>query len=72
MGDSDKFVKSPPRIANSSEHICPNCKGKTIFEIEVDVNHPQLRSESKQVGRYLGCAACPYASPMIMTAAVVS
>jgi hypothetical protein len=41
----------------------------TVFPLEVDVEHPNLNSEGgRGVGTYLGCAACPWAGPMVMTA----
>jgi hypothetical protein len=47
---------------------CPNCGGLTLFTINVDVKLKRLHG-GRGTGCYLGCAACPYASPMICTAA---
>lgn len=60
---------SPPRIvAPVEKEACPHCKGVTLFEIEIDVAVALLKHGGIGVGRYLGCAACPYASPMFIAA----
>lgn len=48
---------------------CPRCQCKTLFEIEVDVEDSRLRG-GKGVGLYIGCPACPWASPMLNRAVV--
>lgn len=53
--------------AIAAEGGCPHCGCTTIFEIEVEVTMPQLKG-GKGVGRYLGCPACPWASPMLTVA----
>lgn len=55
------------RTAPSSEIKCPHCECEKLFEIEVDVKGPNLKG-GLGVGYYLGCAACPWASPMIAIA----
>ena len=46
---------------------CPNCGGSnTIFEITVEAEHPLLKGK-KGITKYMGCAACPWASPAITT-----
>jgi hypothetical protein len=43
---------------------CPNCGCTTIYEVKVEmVNVPTLIG-GKGLGTYLGCPACPWASPM--------
>lgn len=62
--------KIPPEIKSGPlEHECPNCNGMTLFQLEVTVdNNPLMEGmlgSKEGVGIYLGCAACPYASPMM-------
>ena len=69
LGDSTETVIGAPRVVGAPilDGTCPNCKCRTFFMIEADVRHPLLRGEVG-VGRYLGCPACPWASPMLSTA----
>jgi len=46
---------------------CPNCGCEQVMEINVQVEQPLLRS-GRGSGSYLGCPACPWASPMAMHA----
>jgi hypothetical protein len=56
-------------LASSSEvEECPNCHCKTLMQCEVDVKDQRLRG-GKGVGHYIGCPACPWASPMIAVSA---
>ena len=43
---------------------CPNCSCKEIMRIEVDVRNRRLRGGTG-LGYYIGCPACPWASPMM-------
>jgi len=51
---------------DGSDPICPNCGG-WLCKIAVPVKHPMLRG-GKGITRYLGCPACPYASPAVIAA----
>jgi hypothetical protein len=70
LGDPEDFggTDGPPRVVGPAEGIeeCPNCKCKTVFNIEVNVNNRMLRG-GKGIGRYFGCACCPWASPCLST-----
>jgi len=46
------------------EPECPNCGCVSVHEITVQMTNPLLTA-GKGVGRYLGCPACPWASPMV-------
>lgn len=46
-----------------STQECPNC-GSTLCEVTVMVRMPQLRG-GEGICTYLGCPACPYASPSV-------
>lgn len=47
---------------------CPNCGGvSTVFEISVGAEHPLLTG-GEGITTYMGCAACPWASPAITRA----
>lgn len=70
-GDSPE-VEGSPRVLNKIEDDCPNCGCKEVYMIEVDlVDNPEhsrlilLRGTGKPIGVYVGCPACPFASPMM-------
>jgi hypothetical protein len=69
LGDSTQHVRGVPIIKGKAEGLpaCPNCGCETTFEIEVNVEHHLLRG-NKGIGTYVGCAACPMATPMVMRA----
>lgn len=46
---------------------CPNCGG-LLCEVKVAVTHSLLRG-NVGTSTYLGCPACPYASPALVVAA---
>jgi hypothetical protein len=46
---------------------CPNCGCEAVHVITVDVKMNLLTSHVGQ-GTYLGCPACPWASPMVAVA----
>ena len=53
-------VKGQVPIGNT----CPNCGCESLFSIEVPMDHPKLKG-GKGIGTYVGCPACPWASPMV-------
>lgn len=67
--DSTPFVQGPPRVKGVSDigRPCPHCQCATLYDIEVTVAMPLLTT-GKGVGHYVGCPACPFASPMLMVA----
>jgi hypothetical protein len=77
FGDAPK-VTGAPVVVEKLEDKCPNCGCKTLFGIEVEVENPStlLRRPTtphKVIGAYVGCPACPWASPMMtMTRPVAS
>jgi len=48
------------------EHTCPNCKAQ-LCEVQVRTENPLLRG-GKGLCTYMGCPACPYASPAMSVA----
>jgi hypothetical protein len=48
-----------------NEQGCPNCGCKQMMEINVEAKQNLLKG-GKGTGTYLGCPACPYASPMLI------
>ncbi len=48
---------------------CPNCGGH-LCSVTVAAKMPQLRG-GKGICTYLGCPACPYASPSVTRAVMV-
>ena len=67
LDPSDRFVLGPPRVLSESDMSpCPHCQCATLYEIVVRVKHPLLAGAGYGTGRYVGCPACPFASPMLM------
>jgi hypothetical protein len=65
-------VAGAPRVGERVPGTCPHCACGTVFGIEVEVENPspQLRRPAaphKVIGRYVGCPACPWASPMMQS-----
>jgi hypothetical protein len=50
-----------------AEGGCPNCGCREVMEITIPMNNPRLKGGMGR-GRYLGCPACPWASPMVTSA----
>lgn len=69
LGDSTEIVRGTPRIKAEITDLppCPICGCKKLFQVEVDVENPLLKG-GKGIGHYIGCAACPFASPMLAVA----
>ena len=55
------------RQCQDPEAGCPNCGCKQVYEIKVELKAEMLKG-GKGVGMYLGCPACPWASPMVAVA----
>jgi hypothetical protein len=69
-GDDPKVVGVPIAGEKPLGQWCPNCRCASVFAIEVEVANPSplLRRPTephKVIGRYVGCPACPWASPMV-------
>ena len=68
-GLPDSEVKSVPVAkplkTGSPFTECPNCGCKQLMEVTVEVEQ-DLLSTGKGTGTYLGCPACPFASPMMV------
>ena len=69
FGDSPE-VTGAPRVREPVSGTCPHCRCASLFSIEVEVANPSplLRRPAEPhrvVGRYVGCPACPWASPMM-------
>lgn len=65
-------VVGVPEVGESLDAPCPHCGCKKTFMIKVEIKNapPQLSRPSiphRIVGRYVGCAACAWASPMLTT-----
>ena len=54
------------RLTNTA--VCPNCGCEQLMHVTVKVIQKLLKTPTG-TGTYLGCPACPYASPMVVTAA---
>jgi hypothetical protein len=69
-GDSPE-VAGAPKITAEVAQMCPNCECGKLFAIEVRVKAPPMLRVPEghvAVGKYAGCAACPWASPMVTSA----
>ena len=44
---------------------CPNCGCEQLMEIKVTVRQELIKG-GEGVGTYIGCPACPFASPMMV------
>lgn len=58
------------KLPNGDDAHCPNCGCLGVFEVKGVIEAPpQLRvgQGSEAVTMYVGCVACPWASPAIMT-----
>ena len=60
-------LSSATKVAPVEVSECPNCKCAELMHIEVEVSNPIL-SGGGGTGYYIGCPACPYASPMLAVA----
>jgi len=73
LGDSPKVIGTP-KLHDRVPGDCPHCHCDTLFRIEVEVEPPPLLrrpADHKAVGTYIGCPACPWASPMMISAVPV-
>lgn len=67
LGDSTPYVTGAPVVGERSSNTkCPHCRCETVFVITVPMKHPRLKGE-KHEGKYLGCPACPWASPCVIS-----
>lgn len=69
-GDRPTVVGAPVIGARVPAGSCPHCRCATVFEVEVEVGNPSPRlrrpmEPHRVLGRYIGCPACPWASPMV-------
>lgn len=64
--DATKYIEGVPQLGpRLADKKCPNCGCEGLFQITVEVKGlPGLNSE-RGTGTYVGCAACPFASPMV-------
>lgn len=74
-GDNPQVVGFPV-VVEKLNSKCPRCGCQTMFGIEVEIGNPPvtLRRPSEPhrvIGFYIGCPACPYASPMATSARLV-
>lgn len=44
---------------------CPRCGCSSLSQIEVQVEDQPGLKDGKGTGHYIGCPACPWASPMV-------
>ena len=65
LGDAGKPLETPTWKLASPEVPCPNC-GAKLCEVSMLAENKLLKGGSGMM-RYLGCPACPFASPAITT-----
>lgn len=69
-GLGDMKLDGVPRFTGFSPDdaaACPNCGCTSIAVLQVDVVNARLIG-GRGVGTYMGCPACPWASPMVCVA----
>lgn len=69
-GDSPEPVGAPVVIQREKAMRCPHCGCGSVYSIEVPVRAPRalrVPPNHEAVTRYVGCPACPWASPAITT-----
>lgn len=68
--DNRHYVVGTPKILTTVPEPCPNCGCKPLSLIQVTLEgHPAFEGQRAR-GNYIGCPACPYASPMVMIISV--
>lgn len=65
QGVRPEVIGSPKARQSDTPTDCPNC-GCDLMEVRVLVGHKLLEGGEGH-GIYMGCPACPYASPIVMT-----
>lgn len=69
LGNLSKPTGTPtwkPAFMRADPMPYPNC-GAQLCEVEVAVDHPLVHG-GKGISMYLGCPACPFASPAVVRA----
>jgi len=66
LGESGKPLEKPTWSIAVGSPSCPNC-GAQLCMVKVRVEQPLLKG-GEGIANYLGCPACPYASPAMVTA----
>ena len=59
--------KATPMPVEERGDGCPHCGCLELQFVTVTVEMPMLRG-GRGIGTYVGCPACPYASPMVTRA----
>jgi len=69
LGDPTDMLTSTPTVSLEPQppSPCPSCGCDRLFMIHVDVKCAQLKGDIG-IGSYVGCPACPWASPMMIIA----
>jgi len=72
-GDSPEVVGAPQALGKAADlAACPNCECVNVQEVRIQIKNPpaQLKIPDGHVasGTYIGCPACPWASPMVAMA----
>lgn len=66
LGNTGTPIEAPTWKQNPELPPCPNC-GAEVVEVSVLMEQPLLRG-GVGLGLYIGCPACPWASPCVATA----
>lgn len=67
MPDCGEPLKPPKATVISTRMMCPNCGCTNVMSVEVLVSNKLLRG-GVGLASYLGCPACPWASPAMVAA----
>ena len=65
----------PPRVSRAlpgPEATCPHCGCEGLYEVSVRMTGVRILAGGEGKGKYLGCAACPWAGPMVVVADIAT
>lgn len=67
LPDADEYMDGKPEVMREENIPCPHCGCEKTFSIEIPLKDFPLVKKGEQRGSYVGCAACPWASPMMIS-----
>lgn len=67
-GDSPEVTGVPKVLGEAKGNDCPHCGCTQTFLLRVEVVKVKRLKGGSGSGSYIGCPACPWASPMVTVA----
>lgn len=71
FGKSPEVTGVPTVVEPVKNTTCPNCQCTSLYLVQVPVKGPSMLrvpQGRKAYSTYVGCPACPWASPAMLTA----